>query len=168
MSRGSAQFQIPPLPEGVSLTTVYTDFLRYLFEHTQDFFQKNTPNGTGIWNRLRSSIVIILAIPNGWDTTQQGFLRKVAIQAGLVSGDDADLRLEFVTESEASVHFALAHTRTQTWLEKGSMFMVTDAGGSTVDSVIYECKGVSPGLVLQEVCASECVQVSRLRMTVLH
>jgi hypothetical protein len=111
--------------------------------------------------------VIILAIPNGWDTTQQGFLRGVAVQAGLVSEDDADLRMEFVTESEASVHFALAHTNLRTWLEKGSMFMVTDAGGSTVDSVLYECDGV-PNLVLREVHASECVQVSRLVIIVLH
>jgi hypothetical protein len=168
MTSGNAEFQIPPLPLGVSLTTVYADFLRYIFQHTQDFFQKNTPNGAGIWNRLRSNIIIILAIPNGWDTTQQGFLRKVAIQAGLVSEDDADLRLEFVTESEASVHFALARTRTQTWLKRGSMFMVTDAGGSTVDSVLYECNGVTPKLLLQEVCASECVQVSRLGIIVVY
>ncbi|KAG9023827.1 hypothetical protein FS842_005635 [Serendipita sp. 407] len=37
------------------------------------------------------------------------------------------------------------------------MFAVTDAGGSTVDSTLYECKSVNP-LVLEEVCESECVQ----------
>ena len=38
------------------------------------------------------------------------------------------------------------------------MFAVVDAGGSTVDSTLYECKKTTPKLVLEEVCASECVQ----------
>ena len=38
------------------------------------------------------------------------------------------------------------------------MFAVVDAGGSTVDSTLYECKGITPKLLLEEVCASECVQ----------
>ena len=38
------------------------------------------------------------------------------------------------------------------------MFAVVDAGGSTVDSTLYECKETTPKLVLEEVCASECVQ----------
>lgn len=71
-------------------------------------------------------------------------------------------RLEFVTEGEASVHYALAHTQSQAWLTKDTLFAVTDAGGSTVDSTLYECKKTSPELVLEEVCASECVQVCTL------
>ena len=38
------------------------------------------------------------------------------------------------------------------------MFAVVDAGGSTVDSTLYECKKIAPKLLLEEVCASECVQ----------
>jgi len=38
------------------------------------------------------------------------------------------------------------------------VFAVVDAGGSTVDSTLYECKGTTPKLILEEVCASECVQ----------
>ena len=38
------------------------------------------------------------------------------------------------------------------------MFAVVDAGGSTVDSTLYECKETTPKLILEEVCASECVQ----------
>ena len=38
------------------------------------------------------------------------------------------------------------------------MFAVVDAGGSTVDSTLYECKETTPELVLEEVCASQCVQ----------
>ena len=38
------------------------------------------------------------------------------------------------------------------------MFAVVDAGGSTVDSTLFECKETTPKLILEEVCASECVQ----------
>ena len=38
------------------------------------------------------------------------------------------------------------------------MFAVVDAGGSTVDSTLYECKEITPKLILEEVCASQCVQ----------
>lgn len=72
---------------------------------------------------------------------------------------DADSLLEYVTEGEASVHYALAHSQSATWLRKGVMFAVTDAGGSTVDSTLYECKEITPKLILEEVCSSECVQV---------
>jgi hypothetical protein len=122
----------------------------------------------GIWDRLREEIVFILATPNGWDSTQHGFLRTSAIQAGLISENDADMRLDFITESEASVHFALARTRSHTWLKSGSLFIVTDAGGSTVDSVLYECRALLPKLILREVCASECVQVRPLLVIRLY
>jgi len=66
--------------------------------------------------------------------------------------------LRFVTEGEASVHYALDYTQSAQWLRKGVVFAVVDAGGSTVDSTLYECKETTPKLILEEVCASECVQ----------
>ena len=56
------------------------------------------------------------------------------------------------------MHYALNYTQTAQWLRKGVLFAVVDAGGSTVDSTLYECKETTPNLLLQEVCASECVQ----------
>lgn len=69
-----------------------------------------------------------------------------------------EYRLRFVTEGEASVHYALDYTQSSQWLRKGVVFAVVDAGGSTVDSTLYECKEITPKLILEEVCASECVQ----------
>jgi hypothetical protein len=109
MSLGTADLEIPPLPSGVKLDQVYADFLCYALRSTKKFFENTTPNGPSIWNRLQDSIVIILATPNGWDTTQHGFLRTAAIRGGLLSNEDADTRLEFVRESEALVHFTLAY-----------------------------------------------------------
>ncbi|KAG8760330.1 hypothetical protein FRC14_003342 [Serendipita sp. 396] len=151
-------FEVPPLPSGVTLKKVYKHFLRWLWDHAQDFFKNNTVDGERIWERLGGKSFIILATPNGWDTTQQGFLRQAVIEAGIINkGQDED-RLFFVTEGEASVHYALHYSQSKSWLNDGSMFAVTDAGGSTVDSTLYRCKGLVPKLVLEEVCASECVQ----------
>ncbi|KAG8753752.1 hypothetical protein FRC14_005759 [Serendipita sp. 396] len=155
----SPAMEIPPLPSNVTLAEVYTDFMRYVFGGFRTFFQKTTPNGLAIWDRLSSNIVVVLTTPNGWDTRQQEFLKEAAQEAGIVqSEEDADLRIEFVTEGEASVHYVLGKINHKTWLKKGSMFAVTDAGGSTVDSTLYVCKALEPKLELEEVCASECVQ----------
>src|SRR5258706_12365252 len=41
---------------------------------------------------------------------------------------------------------------------QGVFFAVVYAGGSTVDSTLYECKETTPKLILEEVRVSECVQ----------
>jgi len=149
-------FEVPTLPTGVTLKKIYKHYLKYLWDHAQNFFINNTVDGERIWNRLGDKSFIVLATPNGWDTTQQGFLRQAVIDAGIISkGQDED-RLSFVTEGEASVHYALHYSQSRGWMKEGGMFAVTDAGGSTVDSTLYRCKGVLPKLVLEEVCASEC------------
>jgi hypothetical protein len=152
--------EIPPLPKGVTVGKVYADLLRYMFNSTGEFFKSNTPNGTRIWERLRGNTIVVLATPNGWDATQQAFLRTAALGAGLVTQQNVDGNLDFITEGEASVHYALAHSQSKMWMKTGAMFAVTDAGGSTVDSTLYECKSLEP-LKLEEVCASQCVQVRR-------
>ncbi|KAG8822058.1 hypothetical protein FRC19_006794 [Serendipita sp. 401] len=101
---------------------------------------------------------IILATPNGWDIREQGFLRRVAIRAGLISSSGAETRLTFITEAEASIHFALHHGSIRNWLRQGAMFAVVDAGGSTVDSTLYVCKSAQTPVRLEEVASSKCVQ----------
>lgn len=153
------QMEIPPLPELVTLQQVYADLIRYLFQNTRTFFESSNPNGSRIWRRLERHIVIVLCTPNAWDVSQQDFLRRSAVAAGIVRESDSHSLVEFVTEGEASVHYALKYTKSNIWLKKGSMFVVADAGGSTIDSTFYECKELKPRTVLQEVSGSECIQV---------
>lgn len=165
-SNESPKMKIPPLPSQVTLIQVYSDFLSYLYSTTKRFFQSDMPNGNAVWERLQDKIVIILCTPNGWELSQQDFLRRAVIKANIMNDQESEERLEFVTEGEASVHFVLAHTRSESWLKKGVIFCVMDAGGSTVDSTLYECKETHPKLVLEEVCMSECVQVCRPRHSI--
>jgi hypothetical protein len=153
-------FEIPPLPAGVTIERVYADLMHYLMEHTQQFFEKTIVEGRDIWRRLRDTITILLATPNGWDIREQATLRRAAIKASLVTEENAGQFLQFVTESEASVHYALAN-QTNEWLKKDSVFGVIDCGGSTIDTTIYRCRSTNP-LRLNEACPSECIQVVQL------
>jgi hypothetical protein len=156
----SQTFEIPPLPPGITIERAYADLMNYLMENTRQFFEKTTPNGAEIWGRVRDTIVIVLATPNIWDIREQHTLRKAAIMASLVTEENAGQLLQFVTESEASVHYALAQGPGR-WLKQGSAFAVIDCGGSTVDTTIYRCMSTSP-LGLAETCPSECMQVIQL------
>ncbi|KAG8831627.1 hypothetical protein FRC17_002854 [Serendipita sp. 399] len=156
-SYGLNKLETPELPLGVSLLQVYADFIRYIYGMTKEFFTTNTPNGRHIWSRVEDRISIVFCTPNGWDMFENAFIKDAAIKAGIVDPNTARRRLRFVTEGEASVHFALAHTRTMDWLRPGILFAVMDAGGSTVDTTLYECQSKTP-LVLKEACASACVQ----------
>ncbi|KAG8796837.1 hypothetical protein FRC17_007929, partial [Serendipita sp. 399] len=149
--------QIPSLPPGVTLEQAYCDIMSYMFQHTRKFFESQT-GYSAVWRRLRSSIEIILAIPNGWDVREQTSLRRAAINARIVGSWNADTQLKFIPEAEASVHFALHHGTIKSWLTRGCNFVVVDAGGSTVDSTLYVCKSIKAPIHLEEVCSSKCVQ----------
>jgi hypothetical protein len=158
-STTSPEFEIPPLPAGVTIERVYADLMKYLMENTRQFFEKTTADGKDIWARVRDTIVIVLATPNGWDMREQATLRRAAIRASLVTNENAGHLLQFVTESEASVHYAIANDAGK-WLKRRGVFAVIDCGGSTVDTTIYQCMSTDP-LRLQEACPSKCVQVFR-------
>jgi len=131
--------------------------MKYLMEHTRRFFEETTPDGAETWARVHDTLVILLATPNTWGILEQATLRKAAIMASLVMEENASQLLQFVTESEASVHYALAQ-HPGTWLKRHTVFAVVDCGGSTVDTTVYRCVSTSP-LSLTETCPSECVQV---------
>ena len=103
---------IPPLPPGKTITQVLADFLLYLYKCTQTYIQTAHPNGRDLWSLASSSgsIDYVLSHPNGWEGYQQTQLRDALVLAGLVQADAASLsRVSFVTEGEASLHFAIDH-----------------------------------------------------------
>lgn len=156
--RDSQDVSAPPLPSMVTLQKVYADFLRFLFNHARDSFQRCNPDGAILWQRLRSTFELVFAVPNGWTGTQHVFLRDAVVSAGIFPRNFESPRLAFVPEAEASVHFALDHMNVGPWLRVGSYFAVLDAGGSTVDTTVYKCVSLVPRVRLEEVTSSECVQ----------
>ncbi|KAH7333023.1 hypothetical protein B0J17DRAFT_677276 [Rhizoctonia solani] len=156
--RQRQSIQIEPLPSGVSLLTIYTDFMAYLLKHTREFFESRIIDGQRVWAAHHEDMTLIIAHPNGWGAKEQNFLRQAAVAANYVSSSKVNSQVRFVTEAEASVHFCLAHGNLQNYLKPDTNFVVCDAGGSTIDTTTFCVKNVSPNLELVEQKMSACVQ----------
>jgi hypothetical protein len=105
------------LPPGVAVETIYNDFLQYLLKNTRAFFETRTPNGTTIWQQLIDSAEFVIAHPNAWGLREQHVLRRAAIGADYAPITQADSRVRFVSEGEASVHFCIVHGNLATKLK---------------------------------------------------
>ncbi|KAG8717706.1 hypothetical protein FRC08_006898 [Ceratobasidium sp. 394] len=152
---------LEPLPVGVPLSQIYSDFFRYLLQHTQTYFEDHILDGKKIWRTYKPTLEIIVAHPNGWGIREQAFLRSAVVAAEFINANDAGSRVHFVSEAEASVHFCIFHTNLGSQLKLGVTFAVCDAGGSTVDTTVYSVKSTSP-LRLEETRASACVQAGAI------
>ena len=93
----------------MTVETIYSDFLQYLLNNTKTFFVTRTPNGATVWQQLIDDAEFVIAHPNAWGLREQHVLRRAAVRADYVSGAQADIRVRFVSEGEASVHFCIVH-----------------------------------------------------------
>ncbi|KAF8594079.1 hypothetical protein BDV93DRAFT_612002 [Ceratobasidium sp. AG-I] len=150
--------RLDPLPLGVSLLQVYTDFLGYLLPHIKLFFEDQILDGEQIWSRYQPEMEVVIAHPNNWGIREQTFLRHALIGAGLADTASAPGNIRFMTEAEASAYFCIYHTNLEERLKAGMNFVVCDAGGSTVDTTVYSVTSAQPILKLEEKCASACIQ----------
>ena len=67
-------------------------------------------NGRAIWDSVSSSnnVDYVLSHPNGWEGKEQAKMRLAAVRAGLIpDNEEGHKRISFVTEGEASLHFAV-------------------------------------------------------------
>lgn len=92
------------------LSQIYSDFLHYLLQHTQTYFEDHILDGKRIWQTYAPTLEVIIAHPNGWGIKEQSFLRSAAVKAGFTKAEAADSKVHFVSEAEASVHFCMFHT----------------------------------------------------------
>ncbi|KAH7336868.1 hypothetical protein B0J17DRAFT_665188 [Rhizoctonia solani] len=156
------ELKLDPLPPGISLRQIYSDFLGYLLKHTRTFFEDRILDGKSIWEKYSPKMEVIIAHPNGWGIREQAFLRAAAVTAGFSTSDQAASKIRFVTEAEASVHYCIHHTNLGNVLRPGTNFTVCDAGGSTVDTTLYSVISAHPILKLKEERASACVQAGAI------
>ncbi|CUA75379.1 Heat shock 70 kDa protein 12B [Homo sapiens] [Rhizoctonia solani] len=154
---------LEPLPPGITLSQIYSDFLGYLLKHTKAFVEKRMARGKEIWEKYKPTMQIIIAHPNGWDIPEQDFLRKAAIDCGFV---DLDGQVQFVTEAEASIHYCIHHSSLGSKLQVGTNLAVCDAGGSTVDTSVYLIVSTTPVLQLREVRISDSVQAGGILVNI--
>lgn len=147
----------PSLPTGVDIQQVYSDFIRFLYEAAHDYLLLTAFDGIEVWHRLKNDIILVFAIPNTWEFDVQTMIRDAVIAANIGHSE-----LQFVTEAEAAVHYALERNGDRDWLQVGTTFLVMDAGGSTVDSTLYTCMATAPRLILKEACIPICQQAGAI------
>jgi len=103
------------LPRGKTIVDVFADYMRYLFDSTEELFKSSEP--TVRWDSI-SSIELVLTHPNGWGGPQQSQLRSAAIKAGIVPDTPAGRAcVQFVTEGEACFNFCATEIRAGETLE---------------------------------------------------
>jgi len=91
------------LPRGKTIIDVFADYMRYLFDSTEDLFKSSEPIVR--WDSI-SNTELVLSHPNGWGGPQQSQLRSAAIKAGIVSDTPTGHAcVHFVTEGEACFNF---------------------------------------------------------------
>jgi len=99
---------IPPLPLNKTVDDIFGDYLRYLFDCASRYIQETHANGPTLWASLENNIDFVLSHPNGWEGKEQNSMRRAAVLAGLITDSPAgQARVSFVTEGEASLHFAI-------------------------------------------------------------
>lgn len=166
---------LPPLPVNKTAVQVLADYLKYLLRCSKAYIEETQPNGADFWASVQSSIDYVLSHPNGWEGLQQTQMRSAAVQAGLVPDTPAgEARISFVTEGEASLHFAIKHglpegvSKVSTFLldgfevafmtpEKGNDgVVIVDAGGGTIDISAYIRKKDPVKQIFEEISAPQC------------
>ena len=128
---GTNDVGTPPvnLPRSKTITDVYADFYRFLFEHARTYIRESLANGDLVWETVKDEITFVLSHPNGWEGVQQNAMRKAAIRAGLIPDlRRGNERIVFVTEGEASLHYCLSKGLLAEVAEvRINRFIVTDA-----------------------------------------
>ena len=93
------------LPKNKTVQEVFGDLMKYLFQSTKQYIMNPEK---WAWTSAEGNIHFIFSHPNGWEGKQQSKMRRAAVAAGLVASDlEAEDRITFVTEGEASLHFCL-------------------------------------------------------------
>jgi len=168
---------LPPLPPNKQVVDILCDFLKYLYQCARNYIQESHSGGASLWDTVKNDIDFVLSHPNGWDGKEQSQMRQAAIKASLISDAAVDReRISFVSEGEASLHFAiqsgiLSKTRVnfhhffcsklmlihaKMFCQVGEGVVVVDAGGGTVDVSAYRQDPKCDKKAFEEIAASHC------------
>jgi hypothetical protein len=160
--RSNSPFELPKLPPKTTIDQILADWFRYILNCTRQFFCNRESEGEKYWNQLESTIEYAIVHPNAWEHPQQYRLRQAMVAAGLVPRAQAQTRVRFVTEAEASVHFIMVDGNFKARLEPKTEFIVCNAGGSTVDIASYIVQSTNPTVNLREQRTSCSIQAGSI------
>ncbi|KAF9995197.1 hypothetical protein BGZ79_011129 [Entomortierella chlamydospora] len=134
-----------PWRNKVSVPDAISDYLRALHEYVSEKILQEFGRSYS-----RNSFRYCLTVPAMWSDKAKDVMRNAAIRAGLITAADHPDRLTLVSEPEAAALYCEKACK-QYDLGHGDQFMICDAGGGTVDLIVYEIALTSQGRHLSEV-----------------
>ncbi|KAF8978269.1 hypothetical protein BGZ46_006651 [Entomortierella lignicola] len=130
---------------GISVQTAISDYLNAFHEYVAEkILEQFGPSYS------RKSFRYCLTVPAMWSDKAKDVMRRAAIRANIITEDDHPDRLMLVSEPEAAALYCERACK-QYDLDHGDRFMICDAGGGTVDLIVYEIASTSLGRRLSEV-----------------
>ncbi|KAF8315440.1 hypothetical protein DL93DRAFT_910128 [Clavulina sp. PMI_390] len=161
--------QVRALPRGITLETVYADFLNYLIQQTRRHVKDSV--GVDPWPAMQSRTQILLTHPNRWGDIEQKFLQKVVANSGIMTLEETARRLLFAEEGEAAASFCIPASGIQQPFALGTNIIICDAGGSTTDISAYKVsKGPRKVTTLKELSVPVCLPAGGVQVdeTFIH
>ncbi|KAI7847157.1 hypothetical protein BDC45DRAFT_527034 [Circinella umbellata] len=123
----------PPLLEGQEPVDAISDYLRLFHESVIEQMMR-----TGAGRYSMDQFGYCLTVPAIWDDTAKAAMREAMIQADIIQPDDPPERLVLVGEPEAAAMYCEKQCESWNSMEDQDTFMIVDAGGGTVDIIIYQ------------------------------
>ncbi|KAG0302182.1 hypothetical protein BGZ98_007720 [Dissophora globulifera] len=132
------QEYIEPLPLGIKPLDAISDYLNKFHAHVVKEAMKNFGSTYD-----QSHIQYCLTVPAMWSDRAKHVMRLAAVRAGMVREEDPAHRLIIVSEPEAAAMYCQSKGD-QFNLQKHDRFLICDAGGGTVDLIVFEVVDVNP------------------------
>ncbi|KAG0359660.1 hypothetical protein BG005_000378 [Podila minutissima] len=132
------QEHIEPLPQGIQPLDAISDYLGKFHSHVVKEAMKNFGSTYD-----QSHIQYCLTVPAMWSDRAKHVMRLAAVRAGMIKEEDPAHRLIIVSEPEAAAMYCQSKGD-QFNLQKHDRFLICDAGGGTVDLIVFEVVDVNP------------------------
>ncbi|CAO3593678.1 unnamed protein product [Absidia cylindrospora] len=123
---------LPPLPNGLTIVNAIANYLHAFHEHVVNELKKGFARNYG-----QHQFRYCLTVPAMWSDRAKATMREAAIKAGLIQDNDHRDRLMLISEPEAAALYCEKKCE-QFDLRHGDKFMICDAGGGTVDLIVFE------------------------------
>lgn len=132
LNESDSRIVVPPLPEGVDVEKAISNYLQAIYQHAYKRM-------TDVFGKELDPLKIrfCLTVPAIWTEKAKIIMREAAIQAGIVNASDPQDRLLLVGEPEAAALYCESVIKEYD-LDHGDTFLICDAGGGTVDLVVYQ------------------------------
>lgn len=140
---------VPELPPGLTVEGVIRDYLRGFHSYICTQIVMSFGSLYDV-KKLR----YCLTVPASWSDQAKIIMRNAAMDAGLIDTEDHPDRLMLISEPEAAALYCQRHCE-EFDLKHGQQFLICDAGGGTVDLVVFEIDESSGKRRLKEITTAK-------------